>query len=111
VAQEPRFWDALCAIAGLGEHHDRRTGPTAQDAIRARLTAFFAPLTRAEVEKLFDDHDGCVSPVLSYEEMLETPRRPLGARRRRGAPDPGAHLPCGGGRAATSRARSGVTPG
>jgi alpha-methylacyl-CoA racemase len=74
VAQEERFWAALCDVAGLADYRDRRTDPGAQAGIRARLSEFFAPLTRAEVEKLFDGHDGCVSPVLSYEEMLESPQ-------------------------------------
>jgi len=70
VAQEERFWQTLCDVTGLDDYRDRRSDPAAQDGIRRKLTEFFSPLTRADVEKLFDGHDGCVSPVLSFEEML-----------------------------------------
>jgi alpha-methylacyl-CoA racemase len=73
VAQEPRFWSDLVEVAGLAELAESQRDPAAQEAIRARLAAFFAPLTRADAVAAFDGHEGVVTSVNSYEEMLNSP--------------------------------------
>ncbi|HEV8625707.1 MAG TPA: CaiB/BaiF CoA-transferase family protein [Acidimicrobiia bacterium] len=74
-ALERKFWDTVCDVVGtLDDYRDRHEDPTAQDDIRKRLEEFFAPLSRDEVVARFSGHDACVSPVLSYEEMLASPQ-------------------------------------
>jgi crotonobetainyl-CoA:carnitine CoA-transferase CaiB-like acyl-CoA transferase len=41
---------------------------------RARLTDFFAGVTKSQVDDLFSSRDACVSVVRSFEEMLASPQ-------------------------------------
>jgi crotonobetainyl-CoA:carnitine CoA-transferase CaiB-like acyl-CoA transferase len=70
-SQEHQFWQALCdLVEGLEEFRERQADAKAQDGIRACLQRFFASRTRCEITGVFAERDACVSPVLSYEEML-----------------------------------------
>ena len=71
---EPAFFAILLERLGIldidpGSQYDVRSWP----ALRLRLAAEFASRTRAAVEELFVDVDGCVFPVLS---MSEAPQHP-----------------------------------
>jgi crotonobetainyl-CoA:carnitine CoA-transferase CaiB-like acyl-CoA transferase len=72
-ALEERFWHEVCDVAGLPQHRDNHLAPEKQDEIRLDLAAYFACLSRNEVERCFAGRDACVSPVLTYEEMLASP--------------------------------------
>jgi crotonobetainyl-CoA:carnitine CoA-transferase CaiB-like acyl-CoA transferase len=74
-ALEERFWINFCKIAGIEEaHHHDHHAPERQPLLRRLVSAFFASRTRADLASLFADVDACVTPVLSYEEMLQTPQ-------------------------------------
>jgi len=71
---EPAFFAIVLERLGIldidrGSQYDPRSWP----ALRSRLAAEFASRTRADVEELFADVDGCVFPVLS---MSEAPQHP-----------------------------------
>lgn len=87
-ALEERFWHVVCDVVGLPEFRDEQRNGDLQVEIRSRLSAFFAGLTRKEVSALFENYDACVTPVLSYEEMLESPQAKV-----RGFVDSGAGHP------------------
>jgi alpha-methylacyl-CoA racemase len=73
-ALEEKFWRVFCEIAGLGaEHHHGHLRPERQTALKELVSEFFQSRTRNEIADLFANVDACVSPVLSYEEMLATP--------------------------------------
>jgi crotonobetainyl-CoA:carnitine CoA-transferase CaiB-like acyl-CoA transferase len=73
VAQEAHFWAGLVEVVGLEDLSTRQADPDAQDAIRARLTAFFGARTKAEIEAAFAGRPACISLLQSYEEMLTSP--------------------------------------
>jgi alpha-methylacyl-CoA racemase len=73
-ALENKFWVQLCdVVGGMDEFRNDHWRPEIQDAARARLSDFFAGLTKAQAEDRFAGRDACVSVVLSYEEMLQSP--------------------------------------
>lgn len=72
-ALEERFWNELCDVADLSQLRANHLAPEKQEEIYTALSAYFACLSRDEVERRFAGRDACVSPVLSYEEMLSSP--------------------------------------
>jgi crotonobetainyl-CoA:carnitine CoA-transferase CaiB-like acyl-CoA transferase len=69
-ALEDRFWQQLCDVAQLPQHRSGHLDLHAQAAIRTDLEAFFATRTKGEIERMMSGRDACVTPVLSYEEMV-----------------------------------------
>jgi alpha-methylacyl-CoA racemase len=71
---EPAFFAILLDRLGILDiDAASQYDPASWPALRRRLTAEFAARTRADVEALFADVDGCVFPVLS---LAEAPRHP-----------------------------------
>jgi alpha-methylacyl-CoA racemase len=68
AAIEGRFWANLCRALGLERWTDKQYDDTAQDAIRADLTAVFVTRPRDEWVALLAPADTCVAPVLSISE-------------------------------------------
>ncbi len=73
-AIEERFFRNALGVLGLldvpelaGSHKDRSRWP----ALREALTTVFATRTRDEWTSLFEDVEGCVSPVLDLDEARE----------------------------------------
>jgi crotonobetainyl-CoA:carnitine CoA-transferase CaiB-like acyl-CoA transferase len=73
-AVEPWAWQKLCAVLGAedlaGGYHlaGADTG-----AVRARLEQVFAAKTRNEWQRINDEHNVGISPVLDYTELLRDP--------------------------------------
>jgi alpha-methylacyl-CoA racemase len=69
-ALEPSFWNDFCRITGRDDlvprQFDRR--------IKGEVADIFQQHTRAEWVELFSTSDGCVEPVLSFEEMIAHPQ-------------------------------------
>jgi crotonobetainyl-CoA:carnitine CoA-transferase CaiB-like acyl-CoA transferase len=62
-------------VTGLGELGARRHEPAFESAIRGRLAQlaeFFASRTKQDAAEAFAGPEACVTPVQSYEEMLES---------------------------------------
>ena len=57
------------ADAGLPNQHDRKGWPE----LRERFAAAIAAKTREEWERIFEDSDACVAPVLSMSEVEKHP--------------------------------------
>jgi alpha-methylacyl-CoA racemase len=68
AAIEGRFWANLCRALGLEQWTDKQYDDSAQDAIRADLTAVFETRRRDEWVALLAAADTCVAPVLSVSE-------------------------------------------
>lgn len=86
---EPKFWGRFCDAAGLPELKDRQYDFAREQEITAKLKAVIATRTRDEWVALTGGEDGCVTPVCSLDEaldsdltaqsgMLETRREDLG---------------------------------
>jgi alpha-methylacyl-CoA racemase len=74
-ALEEKFWAQVCdVVGGMDEFRDDHWRPEVQERARARLTDFFAGVTKSQVEDLFSSRDACVSVVRSFEEMLASPQ-------------------------------------
>ena len=106
-ALEPSFWGDFCKITDRSDLLARQFDRT----IKSEVESIFKARTLAEWLTAFSNSDGCVEPVLSFEEMLSHPQvkargfvreengRPVGlnspfvfARRDRGrAPELGEH--------------------
>lgn len=76
-AQEPQFYAQLLHGLGLGkrklpEQWDRTHWP----AMKSRFEGIFKSKTMNEWRAVFDGTDGCVSPVLQWDEV-EKPYKPL----------------------------------
>jgi crotonobetainyl-CoA:carnitine CoA-transferase CaiB-like acyl-CoA transferase len=72
-ALEERFWQAFCDIAGFHERYRRdHLGVDRQRELKRLVRSFFIARTRDEIATMFANVDACVTPVLSYEEMLQT---------------------------------------
>jgi crotonobetainyl-CoA:carnitine CoA-transferase CaiB-like acyl-CoA transferase len=71
AALEERFWNVVCDIVGgLEAYRADHARTEYQEHIRRRLTAYFANLSRADVDRIFGSRDACVSVIQSYEDML-----------------------------------------
>lgn len=72
AAIEPRFWDALCAGAGVPELAGRADDGDSSGEITATMERVFRTATRAEwFERLRDVT--CVAPVLNITELASAP--------------------------------------
>jgi crotonobetainyl-CoA:carnitine CoA-transferase CaiB-like acyl-CoA transferase len=69
-ALEPTFWSDFCRIAGRNDLLDRQFDPSIKDEVAAT----FRLRTLAAWLESFSAGDGCVEPVLSFEEMLSHPQ-------------------------------------
>jgi crotonobetainyl-CoA:carnitine CoA-transferase CaiB-like acyl-CoA transferase len=71
-AVEPWAWERLCAVLGVGDLATayEATGPDAE-AVRARLGAVIAAKTRDEWERINQEHNVGISPVVDYTELLD----------------------------------------
>ena len=73
-ALEPKFWQAFCRATGRADLEGRHlTDPIDQQALMADVRHVFAARTRAEWLRLFEEHDGCLSPVNRPAEALVDP--------------------------------------
>jgi alpha-methylacyl-CoA racemase len=73
-ALEPKFWEQLCQALGRPELAARQwaTGEPRLHA-RAAVAALFASRDRDEWVRVLADHDVCVEPVLSADEVAAHP--------------------------------------
>ncbi len=70
-ALEPKFWQAFCRATGRADLSARQlTDAADQAALISEVRRVFATRTRAEWLSLFEEHDGCLSPVNSPAEAL-----------------------------------------
>lgn len=69
-ALEPTFWSDFCKITGRNDLLSRQFDRT----IKEDITATFKQRSLAEWLDAFSTSDGCVEPVLSFEEMLSHPQ-------------------------------------
>ncbi len=68
AALEPKFWRRFCEASGFeGSMEDLLPGPH-QASLKERLRAHFALRDRAEWERLAEEADCCLEPVLRPEE-------------------------------------------
>jgi crotonobetainyl-CoA:carnitine CoA-transferase CaiB-like acyl-CoA transferase len=70
AALEPSFWSDFCKITGRNDLLPRRFDRTIKDEV----TGIFKHRSRAEWLEAFLSTDGCVEPVLSFEEVLAHPQ-------------------------------------
>lgn len=69
-ALEPTFWSDFCKVTGRNDLLPRQF----DRAIGADVAAIFNGRTLAEWLEAFSDSDGCVEPVLSFEEAIKHPQ-------------------------------------
>lgn len=72
-AIEPQFYDELLRGLGLEPGQWLRDDRARWPAIEAKFSEVFASHDRAHWQRVFDETDACVSPVLSFEEAVEHP--------------------------------------
>ena len=73
-ALEPKFWQAFCRATGRADlAHRQHTDAADQESLIADVGRVFATKTRAEWLALFEQHDGCLSPVNRPAEALADP--------------------------------------
>jgi alpha-methylacyl-CoA racemase len=72
-ALEERFFAEFAALLGLPEGLPNRFDPRGWDQLRKTIADIFAQRTRDEWERIFQDSDACVAPVLDLEEAPEHP--------------------------------------
>ena len=74
-ALEPKFWEALCDVLGLGDLLGRQwEGGKKREETIGRLAAVFAEADRDEWVRRFAGIDACVEPVLDLAEALDHPQ-------------------------------------
>jgi len=69
-ALEPTFWSDFCKLTGRNDLLSRQFDRTIKDEVAAT----FKQHTLAAWLEIFSDSDGCVEPVISFEEMLSHPQ-------------------------------------
>ena len=69
-ALEPTFWSDFCKITGRNDLLSRQFDRT----IKGEVAATFKQRTLAAWLEIFSASDGCVEPVISFEEMLSHPQ-------------------------------------
>jgi len=69
-ALEPTFWSDFCRITGRNDLLSRQFDRT----IKGEVAATFKLRTLAAWLEIFSASDGCVEPVISFEEMLSHPQ-------------------------------------
>jgi len=69
AALEPDFWSAFCTVADRADLTPRQF----DHAAIAEVAAVFKQRRRAEWLAAFENTDGCVEPVSTFEEMLQNP--------------------------------------
>ena len=72
-ALEPRFFGRFCAAVGRPELAERQFDGDGRGP-REELEAIFASRTRDEWERLGDEHDVCLAPVLEGDEPARNPQ-------------------------------------
>jgi crotonobetainyl-CoA:carnitine CoA-transferase CaiB-like acyl-CoA transferase len=70
AALEPSFWSDFCKVTGRTDLLPRQFDRTIKDEV----TGIFKQRSRAEWLEAFLSTDGCVEPVLSFEEALAHPQ-------------------------------------
>jgi crotonobetainyl-CoA:carnitine CoA-transferase CaiB-like acyl-CoA transferase len=70
AALEPSFWSDFCKVTGRTDLLPRQFDRT----IKYEVTEIFKQRSRAEWLEAFISTDGCVEPVLSFEEALAHPQ-------------------------------------
>jgi crotonobetainyl-CoA:carnitine CoA-transferase CaiB-like acyl-CoA transferase len=73
-ALEPKFWHAFCRATGRGDLADRQlTDDADQTRLKEEVRGIFKSRTRGEWLALFEEHDGCLSPVNRPADALRDP--------------------------------------
>jgi alpha-methylacyl-CoA racemase len=73
-ALEPKFWQAFCRATGRADlAHRHLSDPIDQQALIADVRHVFAARSRAEWLRLFEEADGCLSPVNTPHDALVDP--------------------------------------
>lgn len=74
-ALELKFWKAFCEGIGRKDFIPRIAVPSQeQHRLKYEIQTIFYQKTLSEWLEIFSDKDACVSPVLSFEEMIEDPQ-------------------------------------
>jgi alpha-methylacyl-CoA racemase len=74
AALEPKFWTAFCGGVGLEPSMEALAPGPHQTAWKARVAEVFRGRTRAQWEAFAEQHDCCLEPVLSAEELVADPQ-------------------------------------
>nr|WP_269465958.1 CaiB/BaiF CoA-transferase family protein [Rhodococcus sp. 008] len=72
-AIEPQFYDAMLRTLGLDQDLWQRNDALDIAALTAELTAVFRSKNRDEWTTAFSGVDACVSPVLTFDEAIQSP--------------------------------------
>jgi crotonobetainyl-CoA:carnitine CoA-transferase CaiB-like acyl-CoA transferase len=70
AALEPSFWSDFCKVTGRNDLLPRQFDRTIKDEV----IGIFKQRSQAEWLEAFTSTDGCVEPVLSFEEALAHPQ-------------------------------------
>ncbi len=71
---EPKFFQEMLSVLGLNpQTYGDQENPALWTEQSQLLTHIFASKTRAHWEKLFENTDACVTPVLTYKEAKDHP--------------------------------------
>jgi alpha-methylacyl-CoA racemase len=73
-AIERKFYQALLSVLGLDEDAWRQYDAATWPQTRERIAAVFRTRTQAEWAEQFSGTDACVSPVVSFTEVAESPQ-------------------------------------
>jgi alpha-methylacyl-CoA racemase len=74
AALEPKFWTAFCVGVGLEPSMEALAPGPHQAQWKARVAEVFRARTRAQWEDFAEEHDCCLEPVLSPDELLTDPQ-------------------------------------
>ncbi|ARF13565.1 CaiB/BaiF CoA transferase family protein [Sporosarcina ureae] len=74
-AFELKFWRAFCDVIGKEEFAEKLHDPVdVQLQMKEEITAILLQKTSAQWMEIFDGVAACVTPVLSFDEVLEDPQ-------------------------------------
>ncbi|SFD44524.1 Crotonobetainyl-CoA:carnitine CoA-transferase CaiB [Lentibacillus persicus] len=74
-ALEPKFWEKFCQVIGRHDFVPLLEAPLhEQHRMKYEIQLIISQKTLAEWLNLFSDVEACVSPVLTFEEMIEHPQ-------------------------------------
>ncbi|HLR63010.1 MAG TPA: CaiB/BaiF CoA-transferase family protein [Lentibacillus sp.] len=74
-ALEPKFWKNFCEVIGRRDFIPLLEAPLhEQYRLKYEIQVIMSEKTLAEWLELFSDVEACVSPVLTFEEMIEHPQ-------------------------------------
>lgn len=74
AALEPKFWTAFCTGVGLEPNMEALAPGPHQTVWKERLAEVFRGRTRGEWEAFAEEHDCCLEPVLTPDELVADPQ-------------------------------------